>query len=67
MDRLRATQLGCEAARCVIRKRYGVMVALKNGATDLVPLEDVAGKRHVVTPDHPWVQDARKLGVSFGD
>ena len=67
VDRLRATQLGCEAARCVIRKRYGVMVALKNGATDLVPLEDVAGKRHVVTPDHPWVQDARKLGVSFGD
>lgn len=67
VERLRATQLGCEAARCVIRKRYGVMVALKNGATDLVPLEDVAGKRHVVTPDHPWVQDARKLGVSFGD
>ena len=36
-------------------------------ASDLLPLEEVAGKRRTVPPDHSWVQAARHVGVCLGD
>jgi ATP-dependent phosphofructokinase / diphosphate-dependent phosphofructokinase len=43
------------------------MVASRGDGTEPVPLEDVAGKRRVVPPDHSWVQAARHVGVNLGD
>lgn len=67
VDRLRATVLGSECARAILDKKFGVMVALRNGDIELVELEDVAGKRKTVDLDHSWVKKARELGISFGD
>ncbi len=66
VDRLRATVLGCECAKAILGGSFGNMVALRDGATELVPLEEVAGKRKAVNMDHPWMENARKLGISFG-
>ncbi|MDD4818364.1 MAG: ATP-dependent 6-phosphofructokinase [Victivallaceae bacterium] len=67
VDRLRATVLGRACAEAILDDRFGVMVALRGLDTELVPLEKVAGKRREVTQDHPWVDCARSLGISFGD
>jgi 6-phosphofructokinase 1 len=32
-----------------------------------VPLEEVAGKKKLVSPDHPLIEAARLVGTSFGD
>jgi 6-phosphofructokinase len=66
-DRLLATRLGSAAADLVAEGRFGVMVASRGDGTEPVALRDVAGKRRTVPPDHPWVQSARRVGVSLGD
>ena len=38
-----------------------------NGKIKRVPLEDVAGKLKMVDPDSQIVQDAKYVGISFGD
>ena len=43
------------------------MVAAVGDGTMPVPLEEVAGKRKTVAPDHPWVQAARHVGTCVGD
>ena len=40
---------------------------MKNGETTKVPLAEVAGKLKTVTPDDQVVQDAKRIGISFGD
>ena len=66
-DRLLATTLGVRCAELIGEKRFGVMVAARNGSTAAVPLEDVAGNRKSVPLDHPWLMTARRLGVCLGD
>jgi 6-phosphofructokinase 1 len=66
-DRLLATRLGGACADLVHEGVFGVMVASRGDGTEPVPLEKVAGKRKVVTPDHPWVQTARHVGTCLGD
>jgi 6-phosphofructokinase len=66
-DRLLATRLGTAAADLVAEGRYGFMVASRGDGTKPVPLQEVAGKRRVVPPDHPWVQTARQVGTCLGD
>ncbi len=66
-DRLLATTLGVAAAKAVMERRYGVMIADCNGGVKHVPIEEVAGVRKVVPADHTWIRCARKLGVNFGD
>ena len=43
------------------------MVAARGEATLPVPLEEVAGNKKLVPPDHPWVKTARLVGTSLGD
>jgi 6-phosphofructokinase 1 len=43
------------------------MVAARGDCTKAVPLEEVAGKKKIVPPDHAWIRTARDIGVSFGD
>jgi 6-phosphofructokinase 1 len=66
-DRLLATCLGTGCAELLNRETYGVMVAARKQKTEPVPLEKVAGKKNLVSPDHPWVQTARHLGICLGD
>ena len=43
------------------------MVAARRQGVEPVPLEDVAGQKNLVSPDHPWVQAARHVGICLGD
>ena len=66
-DRLLATRVGAAAAHLVAEGTFGVMVAARGDLTEAVPLTEVAGKRHVVPPDHPWIVAARHVGTCLGD
>ena len=47
-DRVLCTRLGAAAAELILKEEYGYMVAMINGNTKKVPLEDVAGKLKTV-------------------
>ena len=66
-DRLLCTRLGAEGAKAIVEEDYGNMIALINGKIKRIPLEDVAGKLKMVDPDSQIVQDAKYVGISFGD
>lgn len=66
-DRVLATRLGTACASLLNEGTYGVMVAARGDTAVPVPLEDVAGNKNLVPPDHPWVKAARQVGTSFGD
>lgn len=67
IDRLLATRLGAACADLILQGRFGVMVAARGEGAQAVPLEQVAGKRREVPPNHPWVAAARAVGTCFGD
>jgi 6-phosphofructokinase len=67
LDRVLATWMGTQCVTALAQKKYGVMMALQNGQILAVPLEQVAGKKKLVPPDHPLVQSARMVGTSLGD
>lgn len=66
-DRVLATKIGTACVKAIREEKFGVMVAVVRGETELVPLEHVIGKRKVVPLDHPWVESARQVGTSLGD
>ena len=66
-DRALCTRLGSAAAKAIIDKKYGNMVAIINGETKLVPLEEVAGKLKGVDPKCKMIKEAKRIGISFGD
>ncbi len=67
MDRILATRYGAYAAESIANGNFGTMVAIRNNELINVPLEEVGGKLSLVDPNLPLVQNARKMGVSFGD
>ena len=66
-DRVFASRLGSEAGKLILDNQYGFMVGYKNREIVRVPLEDVAGKLKTVDPDVTIVQEAKMLGICFGD
>ena len=66
-DRVFSSRLGAEAAKLILKKKYGVMVAYKNREMITVPLKEVAGKLKTVDPKAPIIQEAKFMGISFGD
>ncbi|NBH82365.1 6-phosphofructokinase [bacterium C-53] len=66
-DRVFASRLGSEAGKLILEGEYGFMVGYRNREIVKVPLEDVAGKLKMVAPDASIVQEAKMLGISFGD
>ena len=66
-DRVFASRLGSEAGKLILQNEYGFMVGYKNREIVKVPLEDVAGKLKMVSPDASIVQEAKMLGICFGD
>jgi len=66
-DRVFASRLGAEAGKLILDGEYGFMVGYKNREIVKVPLEDVAGKLKMVSPDASIVKEAKLLGICFGD
>ena len=66
-DRVFASRLGSEAGKLILDNQYGFMVGYKNREIVRVPLEDVAGKLKTVDHDATIVQEAKLLGICFGD
>ena len=66
-DRVLSTRLGSEAAKLILNDQYGYMVGIVNGKVKKVPLEECAGKLKMVSPDEQLVEDAKRIGISFGD
>jgi 6-phosphofructokinase 1 len=65
-DRLLATHLGVRAAELLAEGHYNCMVSYQGGRAVPVPLSEVAGRKKLVTPDHPWVATARRVGTNLG-
>ena len=66
-DRVFASRLGTKAAKLIIDEDYGYMVGIVNREITKIPLSDVAGKLKSLEPDATIIQEARMLGISFGD
>ncbi|MCM1568977.1 MAG: 6-phosphofructokinase [Roseburia sp.] len=66
-DRVFASRLGAEAGKLILDGQYGFMVGYKNREIVKVPLEEVAGKLKMIEPDSSMVQEAKLLGICFGD
>ena len=66
-DRVLATQFGAAAARLIREKQYGRMVGMQDGEIISIPLADAASRTKFLPVDHPLIQTARDLGISFGD
>lgn len=66
-DRVISTRLGAAAAQYIIDGKFGVMMGIKRDEIIPVPLEEVAGKLATVDPESSIIQEAKRLGISFGD
>jgi 6-phosphofructokinase 1 len=66
-DRLLATRLGTMCVELIQDKVFGVMVAARGDGVKPVPIAEVAGKLKTVSPDHPWIESARRVGTCLGD
>lgn len=66
-DRVIATRVGAAAAELILKQEYGYMIGIKNGETAKIPLQEVAGKLKTVDSDCRLIQEARRIGISFGD
>ena len=65
-DRLITSLLGTAAAEALARGDYDNMIALRGDRCETVPLTEVAGKKKVVPPDHPWITTAQRVGTCVG-
>lgn len=54
------------AAEELAAGRYNAMIAVRGDSCVPVPLEEVAGQKKMVPPDHPWIRSARLLGTCMG-
>ena len=66
-DRVLSSRLGARAAQMCKDGEFGNLVVIKNGEIDKFPLAESAGKLKVVDPNSSIVQEARLLGITFGD
>lgn len=66
-DRALCTRLGAAAAKAILDEDYGCMIAMINNETKRVPLGEVAGKLKTVDPNCRMIQEAKLIGISFGD
>ena len=66
-DRVFASRLGSEAGKLILKGEFGFMVGYRNREVVKVPLEEVAGKLKMIAPDASIIEEAKMLGISFGD
>lgn len=51
----------------ILDEEYGYMVGIVNGKMKKVPLSEVAGKLKTVSPKDQIIEEAKLMGISFGD
>jgi 6-phosphofructokinase 1 len=64
-DRLLASMYGSAAVQAIAQGHLSHMVAWRCGRVELVPISECAGLPHTVPLDHPLLDTARGLGISF--
>ena len=65
-DRILATRFGAYASQLVNEKKFGTMVALRNGIITSIPLDEVSGRLKIIEPDNRLVEKGKHMGVFFG-
>jgi len=65
-DRNLATRLGGHATELIAKGQFGQMVSMIDDQITSIPLEKVAGKLKLVTPDHDLIAQGKRMGISFG-
>ena len=66
-DRILSTRIGSECAKLILEEDYGYMVGVAGTQIRKVPLGEVAGKLKTVDPKCQEIEDAKRIGISFGD
>lgn len=66
-DRVISSLFGAKAAELIKEKDFGKLVVMLNGEVTAIPLEETAGKLKYVDPNNQMIQEAKTLGISFGD
>ncbi|HJL18412.1 MAG TPA: ATP-dependent 6-phosphofructokinase [Sandaracinaceae bacterium LLY-WYZ-13_1] len=66
-DRVLATRYGVAAAELVAKEEFGKMVSLRNGDIVAVDMPSADTPPRLVSPDDQTVQQARDMGVCFGE
>jgi len=66
-DRVLSTRLGAGAAQLILAEEYGYMVGIVNEKIKKIPLSEVSGKLKMVSPKEQLVEEAKLIGISFGD
>ena len=66
-DRVISTRLGAAAAGFIKAGRFGCMVGICNNEIVPVPLNEVAGRLKMVDPGCSIIEEAKSLGICFGD
>lgn len=65
-DRILSTKFGTYAISMALKKKFGMMVALKGAEITSVKIADAISRQKLVTPKHQSVIAAHAVGVSFG-
>ena len=65
-DRNLGTRLGGHAVEMIAKGQFGRMATIQGGIITSLPLEEVAGKLKLVTPDHDLITQGKRMGISFG-
>jgi len=65
-DRNLATRLGGHATELLVNRQFGRMVCMKGEKVDSIPLDEVAGKLKIVTPQHDLITQGKRMGIMFG-
>jgi len=65
-DRNLATCLGGHATELIAKGQFGRMVSMTENKITSIPLEKIAGKLKLVTPEHDLILQGKRMGISFG-
>jgi len=66
-DRVITSQFGAKCAEMIKAKDFGKLVVFRNNEVTAIPMEESAGKLKYVDVDNQLIQEAKTLGISFGD
>ena len=66
-DRFISSRFGAKAAELIQNKDFGKLVVMLNGEVTAIPLAETAGKLKYVEVDNQAIQEAKTLGICFGD
>lgn len=65
-DRNLATRLGGHATELISNGEFGRMVCMDGDTVSSIPLDEVAGKLKLVTPENDLIIQGKRMGVTFG-